>query len=148
MAVQGQTTPLFPPACQLNILIVLDRSDSVKGGFNKSRNFVIDVSAELQIGPHAHQVRSACGVSVCLSVQMAMIVYSGLSYRREVFKWNFAKNNEEFVRITNNLRAIGGTTNTRKAGFSSRPQSAGTGYSTGADGDAQQDYSHARHGRH
>lgn len=46
-----------------------------------------------------------------------MIVYSGLNYRREIFKWNFAKNNEDFVRITNNLRAIGGTTNTKKATF-------------------------------
>lgn len=74
------------------------RSDSVKGGFNKSRRFVIDVSEELQIGPNKHRV--------------AMIVYSGNSYRREIFRWNFAKSNEEFVRITNGLRAIGGTTNT------------------------------------
>ncbi|EPB67788.1 von Willebrand factor type A domain protein [Ancylostoma ceylanicum] len=76
-------------------------SDSVKGGFNKSRKFVTDVSEELQIGPLKHRV--------------AMVVYSGLSYRREIFPWNFAKNNEEFVRITNGLRAIGGTTNTKKA---------------------------------
>ncbi|VDL68114.1 unnamed protein product, partial [Nippostrongylus brasiliensis] len=88
-------------ACELNVLIVLDRSDSVKGGFNKSRKFVTDVSEELQIGPLKHRV--------------AMIVYSGLNYRREIFQWNFAKSNEEFVRITNNLRAIGGTTNTKKA---------------------------------
>uniref|UniRef100_A0A158PCM3 VWFA domain-containing protein n=1 Tax=Angiostrongylus cantonensis TaxID=6313 RepID=A0A158PCM3_ANGCA len=93
--------PIFPVACELNVLIVLDRSDSVKGGFNKSRKFVTDVSQEMEIGPRKHRV--------------AMIVYSGLSYRREVFPWNFAKNNEEFVRITNNLRAIGGTTNTKKA---------------------------------
>ncbi|KIH50890.1 von Willebrand factor type A domain protein [Ancylostoma duodenale] len=97
----SQMTPLFPVACELNVLIVLDRSDSVKGGFNKSRKFVTDVSEELQIGPHKHRV--------------AMVVYSGLSYRREIFPWNFAKNNEEFVRITNGLRAIGGTTNTKKA---------------------------------
>lgn len=116
--VRCQTTPLFPPACKLNILIVLDRSDSVKGGFNKSRQFVIDVSEELQIGPNAHQVRLSPSSE---KSQMAMIVYSGLSYRREVFKWNFAKSNEEFVRATNNLRAIGGTTNTRKASlFNSR----------------------------
>ncbi|KAK6021805.1 von Willebrand factor type A domain protein, partial [Ostertagia ostertagi] len=44
-----------------------------------------------------------------------MIVYSGLNYRREIFPWNFAKTNQEFVRITNDLRAIGGTTNTKKA---------------------------------
>lgn len=44
-----------------------------------------------------------------------MIVYSGNSYRREVFKWNFAKNNEEFGKIVSGLRAIGGTTNTEKA---------------------------------
>lgn len=44
-----------------------------------------------------------------------MIVYSGNSYRREVFKWNFAKNNEEFTKIVSGLRAIGGTTNTEKA---------------------------------
>ncbi|ETN80514.1 von Willebrand factor type A domain protein [Necator americanus] len=91
--VYSQTTPLFPVACELNVLIVLDRSDSVKGGFNKSRKFVIDVSEELQIGPLKHRV--------------AMVVYSGPSYRREIFPWNFAKNNEEFVRITNGLRAIG-----------------------------------------
>ncbi|PIO64362.1 von Willebrand factor type A domain protein [Teladorsagia circumcincta] len=96
----SQNTPLFPVACELNVLIVLDRSDSVKGGFNKSRKFVTDVSEELQIGPHKHRV--------------AMIVYSGLNYRREIFPWNFAKTNQEFVRITNDLRAIGGTTNTKK----------------------------------
>lgn len=101
VTVHGQTTPLFPVACELNVLIILDRSDSVKGGFNKSRKFVTDVSEELQIGPNKHRV--------------AMIVYSGLSYRREVLGWNFAKSNEEFVRITNGLRAIGGTTNTKKA---------------------------------
>lgn len=82
------------------MLIVLDRSDSVKGGFNKSRKFVTDVSEELQIGPEKHRV--------------ALIVYSGLSYRREVMPWNFAKSNEEFVRKVNALRAIGGTTNTKK----------------------------------
>ncbi|PIC36154.1 hypothetical protein B9Z55_015254 [Caenorhabditis nigoni] len=101
VVVHAQTTPLFPVACELNVLIVLDRSDSVKGGFNKSRKFVTDVSEELQIGPEKHRV--------------AMIVYSGLSYRREVFPWNFAKSNEEFVQKTNALRAIGGTTNTKKA---------------------------------
>lgn len=42
-----------------------------------------------------------------------MIVYSGLSYRREVFKWNFAKNNQEFQKVVLGLRAIGGTTNTK-----------------------------------
>ncbi|PIO66607.1 hypothetical protein TELCIR_11675 [Teladorsagia circumcincta] len=51
----SQNTPLFPVACELNVLIVLDRSDSVKGGFNKSRKFVTDVSEELQIGPHKHR---------------------------------------------------------------------------------------------
>lgn len=44
-----------------------------------------------------------------------MIVYSGAHYRREVFKWNFAKNNEEFAKAVRELRTIGGTTNTRKA---------------------------------
>lgn len=44
-----------------------------------------------------------------------MIVFSGNSYRREIFKWNFAKNNEDFTRIVQKLRAIGGTTNTEKA---------------------------------
>lgn len=44
-----------------------------------------------------------------------MIVYSGLSYRREVFKWNFANDNEEFEKVVLGLRAIGGTTNTRLA---------------------------------
>ncbi|KJH51055.1 von Willebrand factor type A domain protein [Dictyocaulus viviparus] len=97
----SDVSDLLPNACELNVLIVLDRSDSVKGGFNKSRQFVIDASDEMVIGPTHHRV--------------AMIVYSGLSYRREVFPWNFAKSNEEFVRITNNLRAIGGTTNTKKA---------------------------------
>lgn len=47
---------IFPVACYLNVLIVLDRSDSVKGGFNRSRDFVLNVSQELNIGPHAHQV--------------------------------------------------------------------------------------------
>ncbi|MCP9265419.1 hypothetical protein DINM_020707 [Dirofilaria immitis] len=75
-------TSIFPVSCYLNVLIILDRSDSVKGGFNRSRNFVVNVSDELDIGPHTHRV--------------AMIVYSGLSYRREVFQWNFARNNEEF----------------------------------------------------
>ncbi|VDL64231.1 unnamed protein product [Nippostrongylus brasiliensis] len=54
--VYSQNTPLFPVACELNVLIVLDRSDSVKGGFNKSRKFVTDVSEELQIGPLKHRV--------------------------------------------------------------------------------------------
>ncbi|OZC04906.1 von Willebrand factor type A domain protein [Onchocerca flexuosa] len=48
-------------------------------------------------------------------MQVAMIVYSGLSYRREVFKWNFAKNNQQFKKTVLALRAIGGTTNTKKA---------------------------------
>uniref|UniRef100_A0A0N4U5D0 VWFA domain-containing protein n=1 Tax=Dracunculus medinensis TaxID=318479 RepID=A0A0N4U5D0_DRAME len=100
--VKGQTQrPIFPPSCDLNILIILDRSDSVKGGFNRSRDFVADVSNELNISPTAHRV--------------AMIVYSGLNYRREVFKWNFAKNTADFQRIVMGLRAIGGTTNTKKA---------------------------------
>ncbi|KAK0400083.1 hypothetical protein QR680_003346 [Steinernema hermaphroditum] len=93
--------PIFPVSCFLNVLIVLDRSDSVKGAFNRSRDFVLNVSDELNIGPNAHRV--------------AMIVYSGLSYRREIFKWNFARSNAEFKKITGGLRAIGGTTNTRKA---------------------------------
>jgi hypothetical protein len=37
-------------------MIILDRSDSVLGGFNRSRDFVVDVSQELNIGPHAHSV--------------------------------------------------------------------------------------------
>jgi Mg-chelatase subunit ChlD len=41
-----------------------------------------------------------------------MIVYSGTHYRREVFKWNFAKNNEQFTSAVRALRTIGGTTNT------------------------------------
>jgi Mg-chelatase subunit ChlD len=44
-----------------------------------------------------------------------MIVYSGASYRRQVFKWNFARSNEEFYQVVRNLRAIGGTTATKKA---------------------------------
>ena len=44
-----------------------------------------------------------------------MIVYSGNSYRREIYKWNFAKSNDEFTKIVKGLRAIGGTTNTKKA---------------------------------
>ncbi|KAH7718223.1 Protein C18H7.1 [Aphelenchoides avenae] len=95
------TEPIFPVSCVLNVLFVLDRSDSVKGGFNKSREFVLEVSRELRISPDQHRV--------------ALVVYSGNHYRREVFKWNFAKNNAEFVRIVSGLRAIGGTTNTEKA---------------------------------
>uniref|UniRef100_A0A0M3HUV3 VWFA domain-containing protein n=1 Tax=Ascaris lumbricoides TaxID=6252 RepID=A0A0M3HUV3_ASCLU len=93
--------PIFPVSCYLNVLIILDRSDSVKGGFNRSRDFVANISDELNVGPNAHRV--------------AMIVYSGLNYRREVYKWNFAKNNAEFQRTVLGLRAIGGTTNTKKA---------------------------------
>ena len=37
-------------------MIILDRSDSVKGGFNRSRDFVINVSQELHISPQAHSV--------------------------------------------------------------------------------------------
>lgn len=44
-----------------------------------------------------------------------MVVYSGKNYKRQVFKWNFARNNEEFYRIVGGLRAIGGTTATREA---------------------------------
>lgn len=44
-------------------------------------------------------------------------MYSGLNYRREVYPWAFAKNNEEFQRTVKNLRAIGGTTNTRFKSF-------------------------------
>lgn len=47
---------IFPVSCYLNVMIILDRSDSVKGGFNRSRDFVINVSDELNIGPHAHSV--------------------------------------------------------------------------------------------
>ncbi|VDO74485.1 unnamed protein product, partial [Onchocerca flexuosa] len=102
--VKTQTTPIFPVSCYLNVLIILDRSDSVKGGFNRSRDFVVNVSDELDIGPATHRV--------------AMIVYSGLSYRREVFKWNFAKNNQQFKKTVLALRAIGGTTNTKFEKFS------------------------------
>lgn len=49
--------PIFPVSCVLNVLMVLDRSDSVKGGFNKSRNFILDMSQELRIGPDQHRVR-------------------------------------------------------------------------------------------
>lgn len=55
--VESQTSePIFPVSCVLNVLLVLDRSDSVKGGFNKSRNFVLDVSEELTISPNQHRV--------------------------------------------------------------------------------------------
>ncbi len=47
--------------------------------------------------------------------QVAMVVYSGKHYKREVYKWNFAKSNAEFKRIVNNVRAIGGTTATSAA---------------------------------
>ena len=47
---------IFPVSCYLNILIILDRSDSVVGGFNVSRNFVLDVSEELEVGPFTHSV--------------------------------------------------------------------------------------------
>lgn len=48
--------PIFPVSCYLNVLIVLDRSDSVKGAFNRSREFVLTVSRELNIAPDAHRV--------------------------------------------------------------------------------------------
>jgi hypothetical protein len=44
-----------------------------------------------------------------------MIVYSGSHYKRDVFPWNFAKNNEEFTKAVRELRTIGGTTNTKLA---------------------------------
>lgn len=47
---------IFPVSCYLNVMIILDRSDSVKGGFNRSRDFVLSVSEELNIGPNAHSV--------------------------------------------------------------------------------------------
>uniref|UniRef100_A0A914NCZ0 VWFA domain-containing protein n=1 Tax=Meloidogyne incognita TaxID=6306 RepID=A0A914NCZ0_MELIC len=71
---------IFPVSCYLNVMIILDRSDSVLGGFNRSRDFVLAASEELNIGPHAHSV--------------SMITYSGNHYRREIYPWNFAKNNE------------------------------------------------------
>ncbi|KAH7707509.1 Protein C18H7.1 [Aphelenchoides avenae] len=46
---------------------------------------------------------------------VALVVYSGNHYRRDVFKWNFAKSNEEFKKVVSDLRAIGGTTNTAAA---------------------------------
>ncbi|KAE9554557.1 hypothetical protein FO519_002196 [Halicephalobus sp. NKZ332] len=101
VVVNSQGGNIFPVSCYLNVMIILDRSDSVKGGFNRSRDFVVNVSQELQVGPHKHSV--------------SMIVYSGNSYRREIYKWNFAKSNEEFTKIVKGLRAIGGTTNTKKA---------------------------------
>lgn len=47
---------IFPVSCYLNVMVILDRSDSVKGGFNRSRDFVLSVSDELNIGPNAHSV--------------------------------------------------------------------------------------------
>jgi hypothetical protein len=44
-----------------------------------------------------------------------MIVYSGTQMKRQIFNWNFAKSNEEFQKITNDLRAVGGTTDTKAA---------------------------------
>jgi secreted protein with Ig-like and vWFA domain len=48
-------------------------------------------------------------------MQVSMITYSGNHYRREVYPWNFAKNNEEFKKSVRDIRAIGGTTNTYEA---------------------------------
>jgi len=62
---------------------------------------VINVSEELNVGPNAHSV--------------SMIVYSGTHYKREIHKWNFAKNNKEFTDALKNVRSIGGTTNTKAA---------------------------------
>ncbi|GMT24800.1 hypothetical protein PFISCL1PPCAC_16097, partial [Pristionchus fissidentatus] len=94
-------TRAFPPSCFLNVLIMLDRSDSVKGGFNQSRDFVLDVSQELVIRPDRHDV--------------SMIVYSGMSYKREIYKWGTFRDNEQFYKTVRGLRAVGGTTNTGKA---------------------------------
>lgn len=44
-----------------------------------------------------------------------MVVYSGATYKKEIYPWNFAKNNAEFKRITQGLRAPGGTTDTKGA---------------------------------
>lgn len=44
-----------------------------------------------------------------------MIVYSGTHYKRDIFPWNFARNNQEFVDKVRALRTIGGTTNTKLA---------------------------------
>lgn len=52
-------TPIFPVSCYLNVLIILDRSDSVKGGFNRSRDFVVNVSEELDVGPKTHRVSNS-----------------------------------------------------------------------------------------
>lgn len=46
---------------QVSVLVSVNRtytfrSDSVLGGFNRSRDFVVDVSQELNIGPHTHSV--------------------------------------------------------------------------------------------
>uniref|UniRef100_A0A914E3K3 VWFA domain-containing protein n=1 Tax=Acrobeloides nanus TaxID=290746 RepID=A0A914E3K3_9BILA len=95
------SSDIFPSSCELNVLIVLDRSDSVKGGFNRSRDFVLNASQELNIGPHAHSV--------------AVIAYSGKRYPRQILPWNFAKNNEEFYKKVKQLRSPGGTTATREA---------------------------------
>ncbi len=61
---------VLPSSCYLNVLselsksrhltlsisVVLDRSSSVLGGFNRSRDFVLQASDELNIGPNGHQV--------------------------------------------------------------------------------------------
>lgn len=44
-----------------------------------------------------------------------MIVYSGSHYKRDIYPWNFARNNQEFTDKVRALRTIGGTTNTKKA---------------------------------
>ena len=41
-------------------------------------------------------------------------VKSGLKYQNSN-RWNFAKNNEEFKKVVSEIRAVGGTTNTKKA---------------------------------
>ena len=119
MGKQHLKIQIFPISCVLNVMIVLDRSDSVLGGFNSSREFILDVSSELNIGPEAHSVSQSVflpdGVYFHYILKVSMVVYSGSNYRQDVYKWNFAKNNEEFTRIVKDLRPIGGTTNTKKA---------------------------------
>lgn len=106
---------IFPVSCYLNVMIILDRSDSVLGGFNRSRDFVLAASEELNIGPHAHSVKFHLYPFSMSSLQVSMITYSGNHYRREVYPWNFAKSNEEFKKVVRDIRPIGGTTNTYEA---------------------------------
>lgn len=91
----------FLLACALDLLFVLDGSSSVDRDFEKMRNFIIDLSSLLNVGPYTHRV--------------GLLEFSGPTRKWPQFPFGFAKTTDDFVDAIKRMPYIQGVTRTGAA---------------------------------